>query len=69
VTTTANVSSANVLLDGRLIDFQKPVTLEVNGQKSQHALSPSLKTLCETLARRGDAELAFTAQLALPVKP
>ena len=69
VTTTPNVASASVLLDSRLIDFQKPVSLEVNGKKTEHRLTPSLKTLCETLARRGDPELAFTTQIALPLAP
>jgi len=67
VTTTPNVTSATVLLDTRLIDFGKPVTLEVNGKKSEQRLEPSLRTLCATLARRGDPELAFTAQLDLPL--
>lgn len=67
VVTTQNISSASVLLDSRLIDFQKPIILEINGQKSEHRLAPSLKTLCETLMRRGDADLAFTAQITLPL--
>ena len=66
--TARGVESARVLLDSRLIDFGKPINLEVNGQKSQRIVAPSLKTLCETLARRGDAELAFTAQIDLNFK-
>jgi hypothetical protein len=62
-----NLPSAAVLLDSRLIDFGKPVTLVVNGQKSQVKVAPSLRTLCETLQRRGDPELAFTAQVELPM--
>lgn len=67
VTTTPNVKSATVLLDSRLVDFTKPVTLEVNGVKSERRFTPSLRTLCETLARRGDPDLAFTAQIDLPL--
>jgi hypothetical protein len=67
VTTTPNVASAAVLLDGRLIDFKQPVTLQVNGQTSTHKLKPSLRTLGETILQRGDPDLAFTAQLELPV--
>ncbi len=68
VTTTPNVASATVLLDDRLIDFDQPVALEVNGRTSKQKLKPGLRTLCETLLRRGDPDLAFTAQLELPIQ-
>jgi pimeloyl-ACP methyl ester carboxylesterase len=67
ITTTSNVNDARILLDSRLIDFKKPVTLELNGKSTKHQLRPSLRTLCETLQRRGDPELAFTAELPLPL--
>jgi hypothetical protein len=63
------VADATVLLDSRLIDFQKPVTLEVNGTVSTQKLRPSLRVLCETLQRRGDPGLAFTAEWPLPLSP
>jgi transglutaminase-like putative cysteine protease/predicted esterase len=63
--TTTKVTTASVMLDSRLINFTKPVTLELNGKISTHRLQPSLRTLCETLERRGDPELAFTAQIPL----
>jgi pimeloyl-ACP methyl ester carboxylesterase len=69
VTATTNVTSGSVLLDSRLIDFKKPVTLELNGKSVSHTLKPSLKTLCETLQRRGDPELSFTTELPLPLVP
>ncbi len=65
VTTTTNVAAASVLLDSRLVDFKRPLKLELNGKTSTHKLQPSLRTLCETLQRRGDPDLAFTAQLDL----
>lgn len=67
--TTTKPTSATVLLDARLIDFSKPVALDLNGARSEHKLRPSLRILCETLQRRGDPELAFTAQLELPFNP
>jgi len=67
VSTSTNVAAATVLLDGRLVDFSKPLTLSVNGANSRHKLQPSLRVLGETLIRRGDPELAFTAQLNLPL--
>ncbi len=67
VTTTTNVIAASVLLDRRLVDFDKPVTLELNGQTLKPVkLQPSLRLLCETLQRRGDPDLTFTAQINLP---
>jgi len=67
VRTSANVTNAAVFLDQRLVDFDEPLAIEVNGQ----ALKPmkvrtSLRVLCETLVNRGDPELAFTARLDLP---
>ena len=68
VTTTTNVTAASVLLDQRLVDFDKPVAVELNGRALKPLkLQPSLRVLCETLLRRGDPELAFTAQLDLPM--
>jgi pimeloyl-ACP methyl ester carboxylesterase len=68
VTTTTNVTAASVLLDQRLVDFDKPVAVELNGKSLKPLkLQPSLRLLCETLLRRGDPELAFTAKLDLPL--
>jgi hypothetical protein len=69
VTTPTNLVSASVLLDGRLIDFGAPVSLTVNGQTTTYKLKPSLRVLCESLTRRGDPELAFTAKLDFGLRP
>ena len=66
-TATTNLTAASVLLDSRLINCQKAVTLELNGKTIKRKLQPSLRTLCETLQRRGDPELAFTMELPLPL--
>jgi hypothetical protein len=63
--TTKNTADATILLDGRLVDFSKPVTLNVNGKISTQKIRPSLRTLCETMQRRSDLGLAFTAELPL----
>jgi pimeloyl-ACP methyl ester carboxylesterase len=66
LTTTTNITTASMLLDRRLVDFDKPVALELNGKALKSVkLQPSLRVLCETLLRRGDPELAFTAQIDL----
>ncbi len=69
LTAKTDLSAASILLDSRLIDFRKPVTLELNGKTSSRKLKPSLRTLCETLQRRGDPELAFTTEFTLPLEP
>ncbi len=63
-----NVASASVFLDSRLIDFGQPVTLEVNGRVSTRNLAPSLRTLGQTLLRRGDPELAFAIEIDLALR-
>lgn len=68
LTVTTDLTAGSILLDSRLIDFTRPVTLELNGKTSKHKLKPNLHTLCETLQRRGDPELAFTAELPLKFK-
>lgn len=67
VTTTGDVKDASVLLDSRLVDFSKPLLLSVNGKTSKLSVKPSFNTLCETMARRGDPELAFSARV--PIAP
>lgn len=67
VTTTGHVTQATALLDSRLIDFAKPVVVELNGRSFSRKLRPSLRTLCQTLQSRGDAGRAFTAEIALPL--
>jgi predicted esterase len=63
---TTHVNQGAMLLDSLLVDFSRPVILDCNRQVTRHNLQPALKTLCETLLRRGDLNLAFTAELALP---
>ncbi len=65
VSTTSEVKDASALLDARLVDFSKPLSLSVNGKQSKLTLKPSFNILCETMARRGDPELAFSARVAL----
>ena len=69
VTASPNVTGASVMLDSRLVDFARPVTLSVNGKQTTQRVTPHLKTLAETLARRGDPRLAFTAILPLSTAP
>ncbi len=65
--TMTNVNSATVLLDSRLVDFKKPLIVELNGKTTMQKIQPSLRTLCQTMQRRCDPGLAFTAELPLPL--
>ncbi|MBI3869638.1 MAG: hypothetical protein HY299_14035 [Verrucomicrobia bacterium] len=65
---TTNLAEGAILLDGRLVDFRERLTLDLNGRVSRIKLTPSLRTLCETMLRRGDPDLAFTSRLDLPLK-
>jgi hypothetical protein len=69
VSTSGKVEQVAIFLDERLVDFDEPVALEVNGEEVKGIkVGPSLRVLCETLLRRGDPELAFTARIDLPVE-
>ncbi len=61
ITANEKVTAATVWLDARLVDFSRPVDIELNGSTTTRKFTPSLKTFCETLARRGDPAYAFSA--------
>lgn len=67
--TTTGGGTATALLDSRLVDFDKPVTFVVDGKTTTAKLTPSVKTLAETLLRRGDPDLAFTVEVPLTTTP
>lgn len=56
-------AKVRILLDGRLIDPAKPVTLTVNGkERFSGKAQPKLSTWCRTLLERGDPKLAFDVE-------
>jgi transglutaminase-like putative cysteine protease len=65
LTTTGNVSGATMFMDTRLVDFSRPVEIELNGSTVMRRFAPNLKTLCETLMRRADPGYAFTAEFTI----
>jgi pimeloyl-ACP methyl ester carboxylesterase len=65
ITANAGVTSATVLMDTRLVDFNKPVEIELNGAIVKRRFAPGLKTMCETLAQRGDPAYAFSAEFTV----
>ena len=62
---TRGPGSLALLLDARLVDFARPVTVVLGERTLELELRPSLRTLCESLLERGDPGLAYTARVAL----
>jgi hypothetical protein len=69
ITANESVSRATVLVDSRLVDFSKPLIIELNSSLTKRRFAPSLKLFCETLARRGDPEYAFSAAFSVVKDP
>ena len=65
ITANEGVTNATVFMDTRLVNFSKPVDIELNGATTTLRLAPSLKVLCETLARRADPEFTFSAKFSV----
>ncbi|MEC9123436.1 MAG: hypothetical protein VX969_04760, partial [Verrucomicrobiota bacterium] len=64
------IESLNLYLDEGMVDYRKPVVIEVNGKVAlERSLSPSLPVLCRTLLERGDPKLAFTSKITIEAKP
>ena len=65
---THGVDEVMLLLDRRLVDFEKPLTIDVNGESQSINVQPEMGTLCESLLERGDIYLAYCATVILPCK-
>src|SRR5207249_4063928 len=61
VTASETASDATVFMDSRLVNFGKPVDIELNGSTTTRRFAPDLKLFCETMASRGDPGFAFSA--------
>jgi transglutaminase-like putative cysteine protease/predicted esterase len=62
---TRNVKQFELCLDERLVAFGGPLRLTIDGNMRVLEVRPSFRTLCESLAERGDPELAFTCRVRL----
>jgi len=61
------IESLELYLDDRMIDYRKPVVVEVNGMVLfEDSISPSLSVLCRSLLERGDPRFAFASKVTLP---
>jgi transglutaminase-like putative cysteine protease/predicted esterase len=65
---THGVKEFDLSLDGRLVDFAKPLRVVLDGKTREVAIRPSFRTLCESLRERGDPEMAYTCRVRLAEK-
>jgi predicted esterase len=63
--TTRGVKEFDLDLDGRLVSLNKPLRIVLDGKPEVVTMRPQLKTLCQSILRRGDPGLAFTCQVHL----
>lgn len=63
--TTKNIDEVVLGLDSRLIRFDRPVRITINGKKESRTIRPALVTLCRSLRERGDPRLAYTSAVTL----
>jgi hypothetical protein len=64
---TDQVKELDVWLDGRLVDLERPLRVELNGKRETFKVRPRLLTLCQAILLRGDPELAFSCRIRLQV--
>ncbi len=68
--TTQNVARLTVWLHPKMVDFDKPVKIVVNGEtRFDDEVTPSLVTALESYERRGDWGLVYHAKITLDVPP
>ena len=58
-----------VLLDERLVDFNRPVQVRWHDKIAAYPVQPELRVLCQELVRRADPGLAASARLELSDDP
>src|SRR4029079_16851672 len=57
------ISAFSLWLDSRLVNLAEPVNVTVNGKALTFKLTPTLATLCESIQRRGDVNLAASCKI------
>jgi predicted esterase len=63
------VGAFSLWLDRRLVNVDQPIEVVVNGKATSHPLTPTLRTLCESVLRRGDVNLAAGCRLDVSIAP
>ena len=62
---TENCDSFSIFLDRRLIDPSKPVEIKIGDKTHTVDYKPSFKTLCQSIAKMGDVNLAFDFEIKI----
>lgn len=67
---TRGLKQLTVWLGRGMVDFEKPVTIRINGNTvlNNRTLKPSLRTLIEDFQERGDRQRLFLVELPFPLK-
>lgn len=63
--TTRQIEKFSLDLDGRLIDFGKPLRIVLDGKERTLTVQPRMRTLCQSMIERGDPRLAFSCRVEL----
>ena len=63
--TTRKVKEFALDLDCRLIEYGKPLRITIDGKTKEFTPRPSFLTLCQSIVKRGDPQLACTCTLQL----
>lgn len=63
ISTHRGVARFSVLLDERLVDFDRPVVVEHDGREERLSVQPKIAALSRTLLERGDPALAFSCRI------
>jgi hypothetical protein len=63
---TQGVTGLHVWLDERMVNWEQPVVLNVNGQVQTVKATPDLRVLCEAVGQRRDIDLAHSYRHDVP---
>ena len=66
--TTQNAKQFDLNLDGRLVNFDNPLRVVVDGKTQEMKVRPSLLTLCQSIIQRGDIQLSYNCRVHLDVE-
>jgi pimeloyl-ACP methyl ester carboxylesterase len=69
IITTRNIKEFDLALDGRMIALDKMLQIKLDGITQVVAVRPKLLTLCQSMLRRGDPQLAWTCEIHLGAGP
>ncbi len=62
---TREVKQLTLGLDGRLVSFESPLKVTLNGTTQSLTAKPGFVTLCRSMQRRGDPSLAHSCEITL----